>query len=275
MSQQLLEQQLVEQQQAALEDVMVQAEVVSSSPSEPKKEAEQTHTVKSEEAAQTSFAGATSDQAASNTSSTELPELSIPPNAAEKPTPSDPQSSNSTTSTPPQTQKQALPSESDDREPSKLSRHANTTAPVQTPIHTPRPAPPQQPTHYAGGESIYGAITKRLTALERDAGLTLNYIEEQSRLVQDMFAALDERLLETERSSTRTDQILRRLMLDQELHRAQIESERTALASQVNTLAEEVSRIQQNLNAASLLTCNYHRLFAANGSDSLSCWAFF
>ena len=59
----------------------------------------------------------------------------------------------------------------------------------ETRVHQPHPPPPA-----STGESIYGAITKRLTALERDTALTLRYIEEQGRIFQSIFARIETKI---------------------------------------------------------------------------------
>lgn len=53
-----------------------------------------------------------------------------------------------------------------------------------------RPIPP----HATGGESVYGAIAKRITNLERDSSLTLKYIEEQAKFFQRLFGRLEAKL---------------------------------------------------------------------------------
>ena len=97
---------------------------------------------------------------------------------------------------------------------------------------------PHQP--LTSGESIYGAITKRLNSLEREVILTLRYVEEQGRIFQDIFARLESKLVETEVTRLKNEQNLRRLSLEMDFHRARVEEERIAMANQVNVLAEEV-----------------------------------
>lgn len=111
----------------------------------------------------------------------------------------------------------------------------NTTTPRPQTYYAPLP------TTSSSGESIYGAITKRLTNLEREMSLTLRYIEDQGKIFQDIFNRLEGRLAKTEAAQAKQEQLMRRITLDFELHRAKIEQERVALASQVNLLAEEVT----------------------------------
>lgn len=56
----------------------------------------------------------------------------------------------------------------------------------------------QIPPHATGGESVYGAIAKRITNLERDSSLTLKYIEEQAKFFQRLFGRLEAKLGDVE-----------------------------------------------------------------------------
>lgn len=234
-AQQQLEQQLAEQQQQQFEEVKVEAEVITLPSStvstvEPLPSSTQVSTESNvvSTAASSSEPTPTSFSQQHNSSTVSTDPLIQPSN--ESPTFVPPLTSHSSSNITSSHNIAASHKES------MVPHSADTTSSVPNPS---RPTP-QASNHYPHGESIYGAITKRLTVLERDVALTLNYIEEQSRLFQDLFAAIEKRLVERENGAYRSDQLLRRLMLDQELHRAQIENERTALASQVNVLAEEV-----------------------------------
>lgn len=239
-AQQLLEQQIVEQQQAQLVDVEVQAEVVATSALAAASSTQETTTEGSQTAPASPPASASSlaadrDSAQASSNSTNIHHAA---QQSEDPT------ANLTSADAPMGSTKPLSQPIQEKDALNV-----TQSPPQQQHHHPtpplRPSQHQQPAnhHFPQGESIYGAITKRLTALERDASLTLDYVEEQSRLIQEMFSALDHRLLTSDQAMARTDQILRRLVLDQELHRAQVENERTALASQVNVLAEEVGEV--------------------------------
>lgn len=55
-----------------------------------------------------------------------------------------------------------------------------------------------QPSHASGGESVYGAIAKRISNVERDSSLTLKYIEEQAKFFQRLFGRLEAKLGDVE-----------------------------------------------------------------------------
>jgi hypothetical protein len=138
-----------------------------------------------------------------------------------------------------------------------------TREPTRSAHTAPPPPPPAAQT--TQGESIYGTIMKRLSALEHNATLSLRYVEEQGMLLKEAFLRMEHRLNDVDGQVTtffvrqtwyhfvltdlrwqrsKQDQLLRRIVLDLDLHRAKVEQERIALASQVNLLSKEVSRRQ-------------------------------
>ncbi|KAK9895180.1 hypothetical protein P389DRAFT_180779 [Cystobasidium minutum MCA 4210] len=101
-------------------------------------------------------------------------------------------------------------------------------------------------------ESIYGTIMKRLLALEVNATLSTAYLEEQSRVVRETFRRVEDRLSNMEKTRAKYDQLLRRVMLDLELHRARHEAERSELSGQLNVLSREML-MEKRLGIAQLL----------------------
>ncbi|GAA98991.1 uncharacterized protein L969DRAFT_51228 [Mixia osmundae IAM 14324] len=97
-----------------------------------------------------------------------------------------------------------------------------------------------QPAHTQPGESIYGTIMKRLSALEHNASLSMRYIEEQGKMLREAFARVETRFEYYDAARAKQDAMLRKIMLDVDLHRAKVEEDRIALASQLNHLSQEV-----------------------------------
>jgi hypothetical protein len=213
--------------EAPLQDPSVSSVVVASSPVAP-----------------ITFAttlGATDHQ--SSIPAATLPKLSLPTSRvgpSSTSSPADPPLEDSPKSTVPVTSvEEHIPVTSTQVTSSTLLDRLNVRTVNTTTLPSARPPPVHQP--LTNGESIYGAITKRLNSLERDVALTLKYVEEQGHLFQDLFLRLESRLTEIERARARNEHSLKRLALELDFHRARVEEERIAMATQVNMLAAEVS----------------------------------
>ncbi|KAF8539269.1 UNC-like C-terminal-domain-containing protein [Trichophaea hybrida] len=120
-----------------------------------------------------------------------------------------------------------------------------------------KPSSPQPPTASpTTQESFFKSVHKRLTHLESNSTLSLQYIEEQSRLMRDTFANMEkshvskmERLLEAVNSSAFTDlktyrdkydQLWQSTVLALEAHRSHSEREMLAISTRLSFLADEV-----------------------------------
>lgn len=143
--------------------------------------------------------------------------------------------------------------------------------------------------HPQPNESIYGTIMKRLVALEFNSTLTTTYIEEHTRTVWSALKRIEDKMLNLEKSvrdcrslcmpqslkprpclqRSQQDQLLRRLMLDLELHRARIESERVELSAQISMLSREMV-LEKRLGMVQLLALVILLLFVilTRGSPS-------
>ncbi|CAO1631647.1 unnamed protein product [Parajaminaea phylloscopi] len=107
-----------------------------------------------------------------------------------------------------------------------------------------------------GSESIYRTITKRLSALESNATLSMQYIEHSGQMLREVFRAMERRqetrlgeMLRALNSSNwrQIETLKRRQQLDLQkaifefdVHRQQTEAERRALLVEVQHLASEV-----------------------------------
>ncbi|CCX12042.1 Similar to Uncharacterized protein SLP1; acc. no. Q12232 [Pyronema omphalodes CBS 100304] len=105
-------------------------------------------------------------------------------------------------------------------------------------------------------ESFFKSVHKRLTGLESNSTLTLQYIEEQSRLMRDTFTKMEkahvakmEKLLESVNASAfsdlaayreKYDQLWQSTVLALESHRLLSEREMLAISTRLTFLADEV-----------------------------------
>jgi hypothetical protein len=138
-----------------------------------------------------------------------------------------------------------------------VSRASSEASPAPRPREDARQPPPLHAPSREGGESIYGTIMKRLSALEYNSTLAMRYLDDQRRVVGSSIAKLERQitagdtlvrgliacrahLLQRNAQRQQDSQLIRRLILDFDLHRAKIEEERRALAAQVTVLANEV-----------------------------------
>ena len=121
----------------------------------------------------------------------------------------------------------------------------------------PTPNPAGSASGYIG-ESIYGTIMKRLASLEHNATLTLQYTEDQTRLLQAAIARLEARLIDADSlvgvlldgsrpwlivsslQRYQSDLLIKQIVRELEQVRARTEKERLALAAQMDILANAV-----------------------------------
>lgn len=163
-------------------------------------------------------------------------------------------STNSTSDTPPtvvssDTLPQNTTSDSETRSSSSL-RDEQITEPARTSTTQP---PPANPTTQ---ESFFKSINKRLNMLESNSSLSLQYIEEQSRILRDAFNKVEKRQLsktstflenlnvtvvnELKQFRDQYDQAWRSVALEFEHQRIQYHQEIHSLSTQLGVLADEI-----------------------------------
>ncbi|TGZ82883.1 hypothetical protein EX30DRAFT_369935 [Ascodesmis nigricans] len=151
--------------------------------------------------------------------------------------------------------------------PAPSSSSTPTPKPVNPDLKTPDPHPPQPtnnpPSHSVPPnpnpgtqESFFKSVHKRLTHLEGNATLSLQYIESQSRILRDAFAKMErkqiakvehmlERLNETAFADLKNyrekyDQLWQSTVIALESHRTTTNSELHALSDRLSLIADEV-----------------------------------
>ncbi|MBE7180704.1 MAG: hypothetical protein INR71_05775, partial [Terriglobus roseus] len=147
-------------------------------------------------------------------------------------------------------------------------------------VHPPAPSPSTQ-------ESFFKSINKRLQALESNASLSLQYIEEQSRILRDAFTKVEKRQLNktetflTHLNSTvmaelRTfrsqyDQLWQSTVIELETHREQNQREILAISSRLSLLADELvfQKRMAVVQSTLLLMCLGFVLFVGTGGSNL------
>ncbi|KAI4213728.1 MAG: hypothetical protein LQ351_003694 [Letrouitia transgressa] len=118
-----------------------------------------------------------------------------------------------------------------------------------SPTHPPAPNPTTQ-------ESFFKSVHKRLQLLESNSTLSLQYIEEQSRILRDAFTKVEKRqltktatfldslnktvLTELREFRTQYDQIWQSTVLELSSQRQQSQSEISALSARLSLLADEL-----------------------------------
>ncbi|CCC13960.1 hypothetical protein SMACR_08081 [Sordaria macrospora] len=135
-------------------------------------------------------------------------------------------------------------------------------------------------------ESFFKTVHKRLTHLESNTSLSLQYIEQQSRFLQDVLSKLERRQLTrvdtfldtlnktvlTELRNVRQqyDQIWQSTVIALETQREQTEREVVALSGRLNVLADEVvfQKRMAILQSVLLLSCLVLVIFNRTGSNS-------
>ncbi|KAM7200274.1 Sad1 / UNC-like C-terminal domain containing protein [Rhypophila sp. PSN 637] len=122
-------------------------------------------------------------------------------------------------------------------------------------------------------ESFFKSVTKRLQALESNTTLSLQYIEQQSRFLQEVLLTIEKKqvnrvdsflntlnetvLTELRNVRTQYDQIWQSTVIALETQRDQSEREIVALSTRLNVLAEEVvfQKRMAILQSVLLLSC--------------------
>ena len=155
-----------------------------------------------------------------------------------------------------------------------------STKTVTVPVQPPTPTPTTQ-------ESFFKSVHKRLQMLESNSTLSMQYIEEQSRILRDAFTKMEkkqmakaERFLEQINRTVTTelhffrqqyDQLWQSTVLELESHREQYQREIAAISTHLTIIADElvwqkrISVVQSTL----LLFCLGLVIFARSGSSSL------
>ena len=155
---------------------------------------------------------------------------------------------------------------------SSIKGHSSSTQP-------PTPTPSTQ-------ESFFKSVHKRLQLLEANSTLSLQYIEEQSRILRDAFAVVEKRqtakttnFLEALNATVVTelvgfrkqyDQIWQSTVLELSSQREKSEHEVSALSARVSLLADEIvfQRRMAILQFMLILFCLGLVIFSRNGSSS-------
>ncbi|KAK0718387.1 UNC-like C-terminal-domain-containing protein, partial [Lasiosphaeria miniovina] len=136
-------------------------------------------------------------------------------------------------------------------------------------------------------ESFFKTVTKRLQHLESNTSLSLQYIEEQSRFLQDVLLKMERKQLnrvdtfldtlnktvfgELRNVRTQYDQIWQSTVIALETQREQSQREMVALSSRLNVLADEVvfqkrmAILQSILLLSCLVLVIFSRSSVANG----------
>ncbi|KAL2147564.1 hypothetical protein VTI28DRAFT_8018 [Corynascus sepedonium] len=132
-------------------------------------------------------------------------------------------------------------------------------------------------------ESFFKTITKRLQLLESNTSLSMQYIEEQSRFLQDVLLKMERKqitrvdsfldtlnktvLSELHNVRTQYDQIWQSTVLALETQREQSQREIVALTSRLNVLADEVvfQKRMAILQSVLLLSCLVLVIFSSRG----------
>ncbi|GAB7362354.1 hypothetical protein MBLNU230_g2680t1 [Neophaeotheca triangularis] len=176
-----------------------------------------------------------------------------------------------------------LPDDKSTKQPEpSTAKPIKSTKPASSPSY-PTQSQPQPSTQ----ESFYKSIHKRLQQLESNSTLSLQYIEEQSRILRDAFSKVEKRqisatsnflthinstvLTELQGFRTAYDQIWQSTVIELEGQREQYQREMLALSSRLTLVADELLW-QKRLGIAQstlLLLCLVLVLFARAGSGNL------
>lgn len=169
--------------------------------------------------------------------------------------------------------KQATDSADTHPPPSTPTTSRNKTSGASTP---PSASPTVQ-------ESFFKTVTKRLQLLESNTSLSLQYIEEQSRFLQDVLLKMERKqitrvdafldnlnktvLSELRNVRTQYDQIWQSTVIALETQREQSQREIVALTSRLNVLADEVvfQKRMAILQSVLLLSCLVLVIFSRGG----------
>ncbi|KAJ9631863.1 hypothetical protein H2203_000263 [Taxawa tesnikishii (nom. ined.)] len=147
-----------------------------------------------------------------------------------------------------------------------------------------QPAPQANPTTQ---ESFFKSIHKRLQMLESNATLSLQYIEEQSRILRDAFSKVEKRQIlkaetflknlnstvvtELEGFRQQYDQLWQSTIIELENHREQYQREMFALSSRLTFLADELvfQKRMAIVQSTLLMMCLVFLLFGRSGNSAL------
>ncbi|KAL8764185.1 MAG: hypothetical protein Q9184_000154 [Pyrenodesmia sp. 2 TL-2023] len=143
---------------------------------------------------------------------------------------------------------QSMPNENTTSKKPPASPHSSTKT-ASSPTH---PSPPNPTTQ----ESFFKSVHKRLQLLESNSTLSLQYIEDQSRILRDAFAIVEKRqlaktntflellnstvLTEIREFRTQYDQIWQSTVLELSSQRQQSQVEIAALSNRLTLLADEL-----------------------------------
>ncbi|WPH02050.1 Hypothetical protein R9X50_00490500 [Acrodontium crateriforme] len=159
----------------------------------------------------------------------------------------------------------------------------NSTKAVATPLQASAPPPPQPSTQ----ESFFKSIHKRLQQLESNSTLSLQYIEEQSRILRDAFNKVEKRQLSdtnnflshlndtvmTELHVFRQqyDQLWQSTVIELESQREKYQGEMRALSGRLTLVADELvwQKRMGIIQSTLLLLCIGLVLFAKQGNGYL------
>ena len=187
-------------------------------------------------------------------------------------------SSTTATSSPTTTAANGKSTESTAATPSSSS---NSTRPAAT-ASSSVPAPPQPSTQ----ESFFKSINKRLQQLESNSTLSLQYIEEQSRILRDAFSKVEKRQISatttflsnlnqtvmTELRGFRQayDQLWQSTVIELEGQREQYQREMLALSTRLTLVADELvwQKRMGIVQSTLLLLCLALVLFARTGNGN-------
>ncbi|KAF2095267.1 hypothetical protein NA57DRAFT_7324, partial [Rhizodiscina lignyota] len=168
---------------------------------------------------------------------------------------------------------------------SKLSQNGASHDTIKSSGSTAPPQPPaaSPPTQ----ESFFKSVDKRLRMLESNATLSLQYIEEQSRILRDAFTKVEKRQLsktetflnhlnttvmaELKTFRTQYDQLWQSTVIELETHREQYQRELLAISTRLTLLADEVifQKRMAVVQSTLLLMCLGFVLFVKHGNSSL------
>lgn len=197
--------------------------------------------------------------------------VAVAPSAVPSPPP---QAGNSSTaSNPNQKQAEGRPDGADNPASATVTTSRNKTTSVSS---SASPSPTVQ-------ESFFKTVTKRLQLLESNTSLSLQYIEEQSRFLQDVLLKLERKqitrvdsfldtlnktvLSELHNVRTQYDQIWQSTVIALETQREQSQREIVALTSRLNILADEVvfQKRMAIIQSVMLLCCLVLVIFTRGG----------
>ena len=151
----------------------------------------------------------------------------------------------------------AAPDTADSATNENVGTSSNTISPSSNPASKPyisstHPSPPNPTTQ----ESFFKSVHKRLQLLESNSTLSLQYIEEQSRILRDAFAKVEKRqlsktntflailnstvLTEVREFRTQYDQIWQSTVLELSSQRHQSQIEIAALSTRLTLMADEL-----------------------------------